>query len=195
MISVSGCAVVRNPTLDHPGMAVVRVAVPGDGEAESVAGFVVTPDGYVVTCGHVVSEVKEVEVTIGDAKPMRGEVVEKDEDSDLALVKVAGKGMAWLPVYDGDLEVGMHLRAVRGASLVEGRFDHWENFGHDIGLSGNVSAWDCGTPVIADDGRVVGVVRGGTDAAGPVATPVHRVVRLMPQLPGEQKKLERERKE
>jgi hypothetical protein len=183
---VGGCHAAHNPTLDHPELAVVRVAATGaDADAESAAGFLVSPDGFIVTCGHMVSGAKTVEVTIGHDQPVHGDVVETDEGSDLALVKVAGNGFHWLPMFGGDVEVGMHLRAVRGAAMVEARFDHWEDFGHDMGLAGNLSAWDCGTPLIADDGTVVGVVRGATAAnlEHPIATPVWRVVKLMPPSP------------
>jgi S1-C subfamily serine protease len=132
---------------------------------------------------------KGVDVTIGNAKPVHGDVVHVDEESDVAVVRIAGTGLAWLEMYQGDVEVGMHLRAVRGASMVDARFEEWENLGHDLGLAGNLSPWDCGTPLLADDGTVVGVVRGAVSTSGdrPVATPVWRLIKLMPQLPAAQK--------
>ncbi len=170
----------------------------GDADGDGVAGFFVSPDGFIITCGHAMQGVKSVDVAVnGGASTVRGEVVQVDAETDLALIKAtAGGRYEWLPVFDGDLTVGMHLRAVRGSSLVEAKFDHWENFGHDLGLAGNVSAWDCGTPLITDDGRVAGVVRGsmGERTAAAVASPVWDVVKLMPQLPGLQKKGDEQRK-
>jgi serine protease Do len=64
-------------------------------EAQSLgSGFIISADGYVVTNNHVITpdsraELEEVTVTLPDGTEYRAEVVGKDADSDLAVLKIA----------------------------------------------------------------------------------------------------------
>ena len=64
--------------------AVVEIAV-GRG---SGSGFVISSDGLVVTNEHVVSGARKVEVWLTNGKRHYGEVLERNADADLALVKI-----------------------------------------------------------------------------------------------------------
>jgi S1-C subfamily serine protease len=75
-----------------PAVAHVRVARAKGargGREGSGSGFLITPDGYLVTNSHVASGATRVEVTLADGRTAGAEIVGDDPDSDLALLKVA----------------------------------------------------------------------------------------------------------
>ena len=51
-----------------------------------------TADGYIVTNNHVVQDAEVVEVTLSNNHEYKAEVIGKDPDTDIALIKVAGPG-------------------------------------------------------------------------------------------------------
>jgi S1-C subfamily serine protease len=100
--------------VDRAGAAVVSIEVGGNipgtrwraptGGAGS--GFVVTPDGYVMTNSHVVSGHKEIRVRTPAGETLEGRLAGDDPATDLALVRVdaaaLGTPVRYLPV-DGAL--------------------------------------------------------------------------------------------
>ena len=81
---------------------------PGAGEqVESVgSGVIIKQDGFIMTNSHVVGSADSIVVTIGDEK-VPGEVVGKDKDSDIAVIKVSRKELPVAKFGEPDqLEVG-----------------------------------------------------------------------------------------
>ena len=54
-------------------------------------GFVIDPDGYIVTNNHVVEDAKEIKVTFQDGSKINAKIIGQDKDTDLALLKVETK--------------------------------------------------------------------------------------------------------
>ncbi len=52
------------------------------------SGFVVDPEGYVVTNNHVIAEADEIQVVFGDESTYEAELIGKDSKTDLALLKI-----------------------------------------------------------------------------------------------------------
>src|SRR5277367_6017761 len=52
------------------------------------SGFIITPDGYVLTNAHVVADASEVTVKLTDRREFRAKVVGVDKRSDVALIKI-----------------------------------------------------------------------------------------------------------
>lgn len=67
-------------------------------------GFIISPDGYIVTNEHVVSSAKEINVTItGLDQPLKARVVGSDHDLDLAVLKVeAGRDLPVIALGDSN---------------------------------------------------------------------------------------------
>jgi S1-C subfamily serine protease len=59
------------------------------------SGFLITPDGYLLTNSHVAGGADEIEVVLADGRHATAEIVGDDPDSDLALVKVGAADLSW----------------------------------------------------------------------------------------------------
>jgi serine protease Do len=57
------------------------------------SGFIVSPDGYILTNAHVVDEADEVTVRMTDRREYTAKVVGLDKRSDVAVLKIEGKNL------------------------------------------------------------------------------------------------------
>ncbi len=64
------------------------------------SGFIVSPDGYVLTNAHVVADASEVTVKLTDRREFAAKVIGADKRSDVALIKIAATGLPY--VHFGD---------------------------------------------------------------------------------------------
>jgi putative serine protease PepD len=81
--------------------SVVTVRVAGGGAFSVGSGFVATPDGYVITNDHVVTEATApISVVFNDGLTTTATLVGQDAESDLAVIKVNRPGV--MPVVFGD---------------------------------------------------------------------------------------------
>ena len=86
----------------------------GQSQVESGAGsgVIISSDGYILTCAHVVSGASNITVTIGD-KDYPATLVGEDTTSDIAVVKVDATGLTPATVGNSDgLKVGESVMAV-----------------------------------------------------------------------------------
>lgn len=105
------------------------------GEAHALgSGFVVDPDGWVVTNNHVIGEAEEIEVILQDGRRLTAELKGRDEKTDIALLKVEPeKPLPFVEFGDSDkARVGDWVVAV----------------GNPFGLGGTVTAG-----IVSADGR------------------------------------------
>lgn len=82
--------------------SVVTVQAASGQETSLGSGFVITQDGYILTNEHVVAEIAEgsVRVTLSDTTTVGARVVGRDEESDLAVLKIERDNLR--PVEFGD---------------------------------------------------------------------------------------------
>ena len=86
----------------------------GQSQVESGAGsgVIISSDGYILTCDHVVAGASNITVTIGD-DDYTATVVGEDSTSDVAVLKIEANGLTPAVVGDSDtLTVGDNVLAV-----------------------------------------------------------------------------------
>lgn len=96
--AVSGAVALVRPAVAH--IRVERRSRRGRRQDGSGSGFAITPDGYLVTNSHVASDAQALEVTLSDGRVLAAERVGDDPDSDLAVIKVGGDGLAFARLGD-----------------------------------------------------------------------------------------------
>jgi len=84
--------------------------VPMRGEG---SGFIVSPDGYILTNAHVVDHANLVHVKLTDRREFKAKVIGVDKDSDIALIKIAAKNLPTVKLGSSrDAKVGEWVVAI-----------------------------------------------------------------------------------
>lgn len=111
------------------------------------SGVIVSPDGYIVTNNHVIDKASKVEVTLNDNRSYTADVIGVDPTTDIALLKVNGNDLPYLPYGNSDaVRVGEWVLAV----------------GNPLDLTSTVTAG-----IVSAKGRSIGILaRGNTSAQG-----------------------------
>jgi S1-C subfamily serine protease len=79
----------------------------------SGSGVIITPDGYVLTNGHVVHNSKGLEVSLSDGATYPADVVGADSDTDLAVLRIPAFNINAAELGDSDkLRVGQLVIAI-----------------------------------------------------------------------------------
>jgi len=81
----------------------------------SGSGFVIDKQGHIVTNNHVVEDAEQMRVTFYDGFVAKAEVIARDQDSDLAVLKVDADPERLMPLEFGEsssLQVGQRVVAI-----------------------------------------------------------------------------------
>lgn len=90
------------------------------------SGFIIDPDGYIVTNFHVIEKAEEIIVTFSDGTTTKAKVIGRDSKTDLALLKV---------------ETKKKLPSLEWGDSDKSRVGDWViAIGNPFGLGGSVSA-------------------------------------------------------
>ena len=133
------------------------------------SGFIISPDGYVLTNHHVVKDAEEIVVRLSDRRELTAEVVGSDERSDLALLKVDAKNLPIVKIGKSDaLKVGEWVLAIgspfgfdhsvtAGIVSAKGRSLPRENYVPFIQTDVAINPGNSGGPLFNLSGEVVGI--------------------------------------
>ncbi|CAE6908201.1 DegQ family serine endoprotease [Ectopseudomonas khazarica] len=83
-------------------------------EAQSLgSGFIISPDGYIMTNNHVVADADEIIVRLSDRSELEAKLIGADPRSDVALLKVEGKNLPTVRLGKSEeLKVGEWVLAI-----------------------------------------------------------------------------------
>jgi serine protease Do len=83
------------------------------GQLASGSGVFVSEDGFVITNNHVIEGADEIEVTLSNKKKYKAKLIGADPGTDLAVLKVEGRGFPYL-VYGNsdDTKLGQWVLAI-----------------------------------------------------------------------------------
>lgn len=86
---------------------------PGERAEGSGSGFVLTPDGMILTNSHVVHAADTIRVTLSDGHRLSADLIGDDPDSDLAVIRVGTSGLTHVALADSQsIRVGQVAIAV-----------------------------------------------------------------------------------
>ena len=123
------------------------------------SGFIVSPDGYVLTSQHVVSDSEsDYTVILEPTKKYPAKVISRDPISDIAVLKINAKNLPYLELGDSDkIELGEEVIAVGNAL---GEFHDTVSSGIVSGMSRSITAF---SGLNAQSSQLRGLIQ--TDAA------------------------------
>jgi S1-C subfamily serine protease len=91
--AVSAAVALVRPSVVH--IRVERRGGRSQAREGAGSGFIITPDGYLITNSHVAGGASALQATLPDGRTVDGELVGDDPDSDLAVVKIAADGLSY----------------------------------------------------------------------------------------------------
>lgn len=176
----------------------------------SGSGVIISDDGYIITNNHVVSDggngvAEEIMVTLSSKKTYKAKVIGRDPSSDLAVLKIDGKGFPFLLYGNSDnvklgqwvLAIGypLTLEATVTAGIVSAK-------GRSIGINSRqsqtpiesfiqtdaaVNQGNSGGALVGTDGQLIGInsailAPSGTYAGYSFAIPVNIVKKIVNDL-------------
>lgn len=174
----------RQGFIQIPGLGAVPVQPPGGGQGEGEgedgegatalgagSGFFISADGYIVTNNHVVADAVEISVKLADGREMDARVVGRDEDTDLAVIKVEGRDFPFVSFEEtaqprvGDWVIavgnpfGLGGTATAGIVSAQGRnqLDSSTPYTDYIQIDAAINRGNSGGPTFDIYGRVIGV--------------------------------------
>src|SRR5450432_1755200 len=138
-------------------------------QQSSGSGFILSPDGYVLTNVHVVDDATEVTVKLSDKREFKAKVIGTDKRTDVALLKIEATGLQKVTIGDPDkLKVGEWVAAIgkpfglentitAGIVSAKGRELPNENLVSFIQTDVPINPGNSGGPLFNLKGEVVGV--------------------------------------
>ncbi len=161
------------------------------------SGFIISPDGYVMTNAHVVEGANEVYVTLTDKREFKAKIVGADKRTDVALVKIDGTNLPRLTMGDSDkVRAGEWVVAIGSpfglantvtAGIVSAKARDTGDYLPLIQTDVAVNPGNSGGPLINMRGEVIGInsqiySRSGGYMGISFAVPIDEAMRVADQL-------------
>ncbi|WP_431313066.1 DegQ family serine endoprotease [Variovorax guangxiensis] len=161
------------------------------------SGFILSPDGFVMTNAHVVEDASEVLVTLPDKREFKAKIIGADKRTDVAVVKIDATGLPALKMGDvSKLRVGEWVMAIGSpfglentvtAGIVSAKQRDTGNYLPFIQTDVAINPGNSGGPLINMRGEVVGInsqiySRSGGFMGISFSIPIDEAIRVSEQL-------------
>ena len=198
---------VRNPHLFSIGPFGPQMPPPGGGGDDDDdengpvghalgSGFIVSPDGYIVTNNHVVADTEEIKVRLSDGREYPAKLIGRDPQIDVGLIKIDAKDLPTVPLGDSDKMASGDWVVAMGNPL---GLDHSSSVGIISGLGRNlgigrydallqtdaaINPGNSGGPLFNLKGEVVGINTAIVNGANSLcfAVPINMAKEVLPDL-------------
>jgi serine protease Do len=134
------------------------------------SGFIIDPEGHIVTNNHVIGEAAKVEVILQDNSRYTAKIVGRDSRTDIAVLKIdAGRPLPYVTFGDSNAaQVGDWVVAVgnpfglggsvtTGIISARGRDIHAGQFDDFLQIDAPINRGNSGGPTFNLDGQVIGI--------------------------------------
>jgi len=133
------------------------------------SGFIISPDGYILTNNHVIDGADVIHVRLNDRREYTAKVIGTDSRTDLALLKIDAKDLPTVKMGDSDkLKAGQWVLAIgspfgfdytvtAGVVSATGRNLPSDNYVPFIQTDVAINPGNSGGPLFDLDGEVVGI--------------------------------------
>ena len=137
------------------------------------SGFIISPDGYIVTNNHVIENAAVIKVSIGGRTNkddlIEAEVIGTDPETDLALLKIPAESLPYLKFGNSDtLEVGewvvaigsplgLHHTVTAGIVSAKGRNIQSGSYDDFLQTDASINRGNSGGPLLNMNGEVIGI--------------------------------------
>ena len=163
------------------------------------SGFIIEPDGMILTNNHVVANAEKIIVKLQDDREFEGRVVGTDAKTDIAVIKINANNLPVVPLGDSEqLQVGEWVVALgspfglantvtAGIVSAKGRWIGAGPYDSFIQTDASINPGNSGGPLINLRGEVVGMntaifSRTGANIGIGFAIPISLVKELLPEL-------------
>lgn len=164
------------------------------------SGFVFDPDGLILTNNHVVRDSSQITVTLANKRELVATVVGADPPTDVAVLRVAEKGLSHLPLGDSDRSrvgdwviaignpFGLSHTVSAGIISAKGRTREVQldptGYYDFLQTDASINPGNSGGPLIDMTGSAIGIntaIRAQANSIG-FAIPINMVKELVPRL-------------
>ena len=175
------------------------------------SGFIISPNGYILTNEHVVHQASEIVVTLTDGKQYQAQLIGEDYKNDVALLKIEGENLPYIPLgnsddviigewiiafgnpfglFDINTQPTVTVGVVSSIHMNFGGAGYERSYQNMIQTDAAINSGNSGGPLVNSEGKCIGInsfIISGSDYKGTsiglgFAIPINYVKQILPDL-------------